>query len=101
MLPCTVLGQFIRIGAHSPSTLFPGLNKALGPVPKVGARTRDLKGTVARDFWPLFFCKSTSYGLQIHTLNYFRIRCRLGEHIRKGTFISVVGDSAESKKLSS
>ncbi len=34
----------------------------------------ELKGTVARDFWPLvFFHESTTYGPLIHTLKQFRI----------------------------
>jgi hypothetical protein len=44
------------------------------------------KGTVARDFWPLFFFhKLIPYGSLNHTLKYFRIRFRIrGDiHIRR------------------
>jgi hypothetical protein len=41
------------------------------------------KGTVARDFLPLFFfIKLTPYGPLIHTLKYFRIRFRIRGDIR-------------------
>ncbi len=36
-----------------------------------------LKGTVARDFWLLFFYESTPYGPLIHTLKHFRILVRI------------------------
>jgi hypothetical protein len=57
-----------------------------------------LNGKVARDFWSLVFLVKRPH---MHTLNYFRIWFRLREDIRKSTVISVVGDSAEPKKLSS
>jgi hypothetical protein len=58
-----------------------------------------LKGTVARDLRHLGSRESTPYGLQIHILNYFPIRFRLWEDIQRSTFISVVRDSTEPKKL--
>ncbi len=36
-----------------------------------------IKGTVARDFIPLFFHESTPYSPEIHTLKYFRIHFQI------------------------
>jgi hypothetical protein len=55
-----------------------------------------IKGTVARDFWPLFFFhESTPYGPLIHTLKHFRILVRILEDIRFSKLFCGVSDPGE------
>jgi hypothetical protein len=58
-----------------------------------------LKGTVARDFWPLvFFHESTPYGPLIHTPKHFRILVRILGDIQISKLFC--GAPQNTKKLS-
>ncbi len=58
-----------------------------------------LKGTVTRDFWPLFFFhESTPYGPLIHTLKHFRILVRIHGDIQISKLFCGVSDPTEHKK---